>query len=87
MAQRWIAVNDTFQVFAAGYPVITAADRLAVDLLLDPETAARKVRALAAQVTQTAGLIDAMGIDEYTAWVSEESFVEHHRSALSPASA
>jgi LmbE family N-acetylglucosaminyl deacetylase len=83
-AQRWSGVNDSFQVFEAGYPVITAADRLAVDLLLDPETAARKVRALAAQMTQTAGLIDAMGIDKYTAWVSEESFVEHHRSTLSP---
>jgi hypothetical protein len=44
--------------------------------VLDEETAARKVRALAAQVTQTAGLIAAMGVNRYTRWVGEESFVE-----------
>jgi hypothetical protein len=36
----------------------------------------RKMRALAAQVTQTAGLIDHLGADVYAAWVSDESFVE-----------
>ena len=44
--------------------------------MLDPDVAARKVRALAAQTTQTTGLIAAVGIDRYTAWVGEESFVE-----------
>ena len=55
---------------------LTPAERLAVDLVLDPDIAARKVRALAAQATQTAGLIAALGVDRYTAWVGEESFVE-----------
>jgi hypothetical protein len=36
----------------------------------------RKVRALAAQTTQTAGPIAAMGIDRYTARVGDESFAE-----------
>ena len=34
------------------------------------------VRALAAQQTQTAGLIATLGADVYTAWVGDESFVE-----------
>jgi hypothetical protein len=31
---------------------------------------------LAAQATQTTGIIEAMGMDTYTAWVGDESFVE-----------
>jgi roadblock/LC7 domain-containing protein len=44
--------------------------------VLDPAAAAHKVRALAAQATQTARLIAAMGADSYTAWVGNEWFVE-----------
>jgi LmbE family N-acetylglucosaminyl deacetylase len=73
-ALRWGALNESLGVFAEGYPVIIPDDRLAVDLVLDPDTAARKVRALAAQTTQTAGLIAALGLDTYTAWVSDETF-------------
>lgn len=75
-ARRWHDLHERFDVFGAGYPVTTPEARLAVHLVLDPQTAARKVRALAAQATQTAGLIDAMGVDQYTAWVSEEAFVD-----------
>jgi hypothetical protein len=46
-------------------------------------TAARKVRALAAQTTQTAGLIAALGVARYTAWVGEEAFVEAVRRPAS----
>jgi LmbE family N-acetylglucosaminyl deacetylase len=74
-ARRWAALNERFGVFAAGYPVTVPEDALALHLTLDPPTAARKVRALAAQETQTAGIIEAMGIEAYTAWVSEEGFV------------
>jgi LmbE family N-acetylglucosaminyl deacetylase len=79
--QRWGALNESLGIFMEGYPVTTPADGLAVDLVLDPDTVARKVRALAAQATQTAGLIGVMGLDAYTAWVSEESFVERSRRA------
>jgi LmbE family N-acetylglucosaminyl deacetylase len=74
--RRWGAVNEGFDVFVAGYPVTTPDEGLAVHIQLDPAIAARKVRALAAQTTQTAGLITAMGLEVYTAWVSEEAFVE-----------
>ena len=64
-----------------GLPILTPTDRLALDLVLGPDVAVRKVRALAAQTTQTAGLITTLGVDCYTAWVAEESFVE---AALHP---
>ncbi|WP_455350976.1 hypothetical protein [Streptomyces sp. SYSU K217416] len=58
---------------------MTPARRLAVDLALDADTAARKVRALAAQETQTGELIAGMGVDRFAAWVGDESFVESPR--------
>jgi LmbE family N-acetylglucosaminyl deacetylase len=73
---RWAALDESLGVFGPGYPVTVPEDRLAVDLVLDPDTAARKVRALAAQATQTTGIIEAIGVDRYTAWVGDESFVE-----------
>ncbi len=75
-ASRWGGLDARLGVYLPGYPVTTPERRLAVDLVLDAETAARKVRALAAQATQTGGLIAALGQDCYTAWVGDESFVE-----------
>ncbi|HET6534335.1 MAG TPA: PIG-L family deacetylase [Actinoplanes sp.] len=75
-AQRWSAVNDKFDVYLPGFPVLVPDGRLAVDLVPDPPIADRKIRALAAQETQTAGLIDALGLDEYTAWASDEAFID-----------
>ena len=72
--RRWKSLGDSLGIYLPGYPIIRAADQLAVDLELDPGTARRKVRALAAQTTQTAGLIAALGVDRYTAWVGVESF-------------
>ena len=75
-AQRWSEVNQRFGVFAPGLPNTTPDARLAINLRLDEQQAARKVRALAAQTTQTAGLIEAMGLAGYTAWNAEEAFVD-----------
>jgi LmbE family N-acetylglucosaminyl deacetylase len=73
---RWSALTDRLGVYLPGYPVRTPAERLAVDLVLPRDVAVRKVRALAAQATQTTGLIATLGVDVYTAWVGEEEFVE-----------
>ena len=73
-ARQWHAVNERFDVFEPGHPVTRRETDLALHLRLDPGTLARKVRALAAQTTQTAGLIAAMGDDEYAAWVADEAF-------------
>jgi LmbE family N-acetylglucosaminyl deacetylase len=74
---RWRDLDDSLGVYLPGYPIAVPDERLAVDLALPPDVAARKVAALAAQTTQTAGLLAAMGVDRYTAWVGDESFVEH----------
>ncbi|MCO1660361.1 PIG-L deacetylase family protein [Pseudonocardia humida] len=75
-ATRWAAIDERFGVYLPGYPVTTPADRLAVDVVLDPGTADRKVRALAEQRTQTAGLIAELGVRTYTEWVAQEAYVE-----------
>jgi LmbE family N-acetylglucosaminyl deacetylase len=72
--RRWRSLGDSLGVYLPGYPIVTPTRRLGIDLELDPDTAARKVRALMAQTTQTAGLIAALGVDRYTAWVGAESF-------------
>src|SRR5688572_5864254 len=69
---RWKDLDDSLGVYPPGYPVATADEALEVDLLLTPDVAARKVRALAAQTTQTAGLIAALGVARYTAWGGAE---------------
>ncbi|HLU55146.1 MAG TPA: PIG-L family deacetylase [Pseudonocardia sp.] len=73
--RKWRGLGEELSIYEPGYPVAAPAERLALDLRLDPGTAARKVRALAAQVTQTSGLIAALGVQRYTAWVGAESFV------------
>ena len=80
-ASRWSALTAGLGIYPPGYPVLTPTDELAVDLVLPSDVARRKFRALAAQTTQTAGLIAALGVDEYTAWVGDESFVEVARQA------
>ena len=84
-ARRWAGVDAELGVYEPGYPLVVEQDRLSVDLALPPMVAARKVRALAAQTTQTAGLIEALGRERYTAWVSEESYLEAERAPLVPA--
>ena len=78
--RRWSVLHEGLSVFEPGYPVTDPDERLVVDLVLDPDDAARKVRALSAQTTQTAGLIGLMGLADYTAWVGEEGFVERTRA-------
>ena len=75
-AARWDALTESLGIYPPGLPVLTPTEWLVLDLELDPDVAHRKFRALAAQETQTAGLIAALGPDLYTAWVGGESFVE-----------
>jgi LmbE family N-acetylglucosaminyl deacetylase len=75
-AARWGALTERLGVHEPGYPVLVAPERVAMDLALPPDVAARKVRALAAQATQTAGLITTLGLDCYTAWVGDETFAD-----------
>jgi LmbE family N-acetylglucosaminyl deacetylase len=79
---RWGALTESLGIYPPGLPVLTPDERLAVDLVLDHDTAQRKYRALAAQTTQTAGLIAHLGTDRYTAWVGDESFVERSAATV-----
>ncbi len=84
--QRWSALSEDLGVYEPGYPVLTPDEWLAVDLHPDPDLARRKFRALAAQETQTAGLIAHLGPEVYTAWCGAEQFVEVARRTAHAAS-
>ena len=65
-----------FGVFALGQPRICEPDDVVLRLPLNPESLRRKVSALQAQESQTAGLIAAVGIDRFTAWGAVEVLAE-----------
>ena len=67
-------LDTEFGVFELGQPRICEPDEVALRLPLDPDLLHRKVSALQAQASQTAGLIEAVGIDRFTAWVAVEVF-------------
>ena len=83
----WEPMRETFDVFLAdGLPLRTPASALAVELRLDPALLDRKLVALRAQASQTAGLIAAMGEQRLRDWFSTETFVSAD-AAESPARA
>jgi len=69
-------LDTEFGVFELGEPRMCALDDVALRHALDPATLRRKVTALQAQASQTTGLIEAVGLDRYTAWVAVEVFAE-----------
>jgi len=69
-------VADLFGVYALGEPRLCRPEALAVRLELAGEPLARKVAALRAHRSQTAVLLDVLGVERYAAWVGVESFVE-----------
>jgi len=75
-------LDSDFGVFELGEPRLLKPDELALRHVLDPGILRRKVAALRAQESQTAGLIEAVGLERYTAWVAVEGFAE---PALVPA--
>ena len=71
----WEPARDSFDVFLAdGLPLRTPASALAVQLRLDAATLDRKIVALRAQASQTAGLIAALGEERVRQWWSVEAF-------------
>jgi LmbE family N-acetylglucosaminyl deacetylase len=69
-------LDSDFGVFELGEPRLLEPDMLALRHVLDPDTLRRKVAALLAQESQTAVLIEAVGLERYTAWVAVEGFAE-----------
>jgi len=67
-------VNDRFAIFVWGSPPVVAPEDLAVRFRLDGNELGRKVAALREQPSQTAAIVDAIGVDRFARWVRVESF-------------
>jgi hypothetical protein len=65
---------EPYNVFGPGTPEITDASDVAIHVRVEGELLEAKLRALAAQVSQTEGLITAFGRDAYLEAISEEAF-------------
>lgn len=69
-------LHDRFDVFQPGYPVPVARETLALHLELPDELLDVKVAALRAQRSQTAPLIEAVGLRSWREWIRAESFTD-----------
>ena len=69
-------VDDAFQVFVWGYPPVVAPADLALRWELDGPELVRKVAALREQHSQTAELVEAIGVERFARWVRAESYRE-----------
>jgi LmbE family N-acetylglucosaminyl deacetylase len=67
-------LDEDFGVFELGQPRRCADDELALLLQLNAALLDRKVDALLRQESQTAGLVDAVGLERFRAWVAAEAF-------------
>jgi LmbE family N-acetylglucosaminyl deacetylase len=68
-------INDRFDIFAPGLPTIVAPDDVAVGLRLSGRWLDLKVQALLAHTSQTAGLVQALGVERFRRWVATEPFI------------
>jgi LmbE family N-acetylglucosaminyl deacetylase len=69
-------LDENFNVFELGRPRTCSDDELALLLELDEELLDRKVEALLRQWSQTGGLVEAVGLERFRTWVSQEAFAE-----------
>jgi len=69
-----LELGDQYGVYALGAPRQCRDHELAVRLALEGACLDRKIAALRCQHSQTAGLIDAMGVQAFATWVGVEAF-------------
>jgi LmbE family N-acetylglucosaminyl deacetylase len=67
-------IDEMFGVYELGDPRFVSDEEVALRLTVEGAALERKVAALAAQSSQTAGLIEVLGHDRYAAWVATECF-------------
>jgi LmbE family N-acetylglucosaminyl deacetylase len=85
---RWGHINQRFGVyFAREAPPRTPDDEVALALRLSGEMLDRKVEALRAHASQTAPMVEALGVDAFRAWWSTETFLAAPASAGCPLAA
>ena len=74
-AERFVPILEQFNVFAPGTPSVTPRDEMGIDFIIeDPELIELKMSALRRQASQTEGLIEAFGEENYKAAFVEETF-------------
>jgi hypothetical protein len=66
-------------IWTYGEPPVTPEAELAVHHVMNGAELDRKISALRAHVSQTAGLVDAVGEADFHRWWSAESFVAARR--------
>lgn len=74
-AKQMEELDRRFSIFFAGRPPETPDDQIAVRFELDPVLRDRKVVALRSQASQTAPLIQEIGVEAFGEWMSTEHFV------------
>lgn len=67
-------IDEQFGVYELGLPRMCADDEIEVLLPLEGAVLDRKVQALVRQASQTGGLVDAVGLQRFRAWVAHEAF-------------
>ncbi|MFC8015210.1 PIG-L deacetylase family protein [Streptomyces cinereoruber] len=72
---KWETFHQEYKIFESGYPSVSRREDQAVNLQLSGAVLETKVEALKKQVTQTKALVRLLGIQRYSDWVSEESFL------------
>lgn len=65
-------INDRFGVYEPGLPTTHADEELLLDLIVEGPWLDVKLAALQAHASQTAGLIEAVGIERYRRWIARE---------------
>lgn len=72
-------INERFDVYAPGLPAAHDRADLALDVTLSGHWLDLKLAALRAHHSQTAGIIDAIGLRRYRSWVAREPFIDVDR--------
>jgi LmbE family N-acetylglucosaminyl deacetylase len=73
--ETWGELNDRAGIWMSGAGPSTAEQDLTVNFRLTDEEVDRKLVALRAHASQTTGLVQAVGVEEFGRWWSTESFV------------
>jgi LmbE family N-acetylglucosaminyl deacetylase len=73
---RFADVNERFNVYFAGEPPWTPSHLVAVEHRLDERLLDIKTAALRAQASQTAALVEQLGLDRYRQWCATEWFAD-----------
>jgi LmbE family N-acetylglucosaminyl deacetylase len=79
-SDRFESLDHALGIFPPGLPPRWACEEVAFDLVLPHDLLNRKVAALVAQTSQVAPLVEAMGREQFRAWVANECFRPAPRS-------